>query len=70
MRRKGLSKHSFPRTYSFGLSSQNHDYQAEATKDEYAARLAEVPPDDRTPIQRLLNDPPAWQSALTQRRLA
>lgn len=37
---------------------------------EVRAYLDALPPDDRTPMQRLLGEPPSWRSALAQRQLS
>lgn len=32
--------------------------------DQLKAYWAKIPPDDRTPAQKMLGDPPLWRSAL------
>jgi hypothetical protein len=39
-------------------------------KDAKAARMAIQNLDTRTPIQRMMGEPPHWRSALAQKRLA
>jgi hypothetical protein len=39
-------------------------------KDAKAARMAIQNLDSRTPIQRMLGEPPHWRSALAQKRFA
>lgn len=41
-----------------------------ATREDIAARLAEVPPDTRTPVQIMLGDPRPGRSALDRERLS
>ena len=69
MRLKGVGKNSFPNQYRVA-QPERHDYEPEAHLHEYAARLREIPPDDRTPCQQLTGDPPTWRSALGQRQSA
>ena len=67
MRRAGRSKNSFPNQYRVA-KLERHDYEPEAHPHEYAARLREIPPDDRTPAQRLMGEPIPSQSALGRRQ--
>jgi hypothetical protein len=38
--------------------------------EELRAYRAAQPPDDRTPMQKLLGDPPSWRSALANIEIA
>lgn len=68
-RRRAEGKVTEPYRYGAGRPSEFKGHSpSRATREEISARLAEIPPDTRTPIQIMLGDPPFERSALGRER--